>query len=127
MDQGLAGSWLLRWSARRRWVRGHWQPVHTVALSIACFASAQAAGGSGFIAAFVGGLLFGALVTRHKDSLLRAAESTGEVFALAKDSKTSNGFWGSNNSVSNMADVRNMFNSWALQIRTGLEHVTGKE
>lgn len=52
---------------------------------------------------------------------------TGEVLALAKDSRSSNSFWGSNNSVSNMADVRHMFNSWALQIRSGLEHVTGKE
>ena len=52
---------------------------------------------------------------------------TGEVLALAKDSKSSNSYWGANNSVSNMADVRNMFNSWAIQIRNGLEHVTGKE
>lgn len=78
----LIGSKLLHLSARRGWVRGNWQPVHTVALALSCFATAQTLGGSGFIAAFVGGLLFGALVTRHKEALLRAAESTGEVFAL---------------------------------------------
>lgn len=78
----LAGSWLLRWSARRHWVRGNWQPVHTVALALACYASAQWLGGSGFIAAFGGGLLFGALVTRHKEGLLIAAESAGEVLGM---------------------------------------------
>ena len=51
---------------------------------------------------------------------------TGEVLALAKDSRSSNGFWGANNSVSNMADVRRMFNSWAIQIRNALETVTGR-
>ena len=38
--------------------------------------------GSGFIGAFVGGLLFGGLVKRHKRNLLRAAEGTAETFAL---------------------------------------------
>jgi hypothetical protein len=43
-----------------------------------------------------------------------------------KDSKSSNGVWGSNNSVSNLSDVRRMFSSWALQIRGGLDKVHGK-
>ncbi len=78
----LAMSWLLRLSARQGWIGGHWRPIHMVAMALACFSLAQAAGGSGFIAAFVGGLLFGALVTRHKADLLRAAEGTGETFSL---------------------------------------------
>lgn len=51
---------------------------------------------------------------------------TGEVLGIMKDSKSSTGVWGANNSVSNMADVRHMFNSWALQIRNGLDRVHGK-
>ena len=40
-----------------------------VALAVACFALAQVLGGSGFIAAFVGGLLFGAIAKEHKQRL----------------------------------------------------------
>ncbi|MEP5567716.1 MAG: DUF3313 family protein [Halioglobus sp.] len=52
---------------------------------------------------------------------------TGEVLALIKDSRASNGHWGLNNSVSNKADVQRMFNSWAMQINSSLAKVTGKE
>jgi NhaP-type Na+/H+ or K+/H+ antiporter len=78
----LAMGWLLRYSARLGWIGGHWRPIHSVAMALALFSVAQAAGGSGFIAAFVGGLLFGGLVKRHKRNLLRAAEGTAETFSL---------------------------------------------
>lgn len=52
---------------------------------------------------------------------------TGEVLGLAKDSRSSNSYWGQNNSVSNMAEVRRMFDSWAIQIRDGLDRVHGKK
>ena len=52
---------------------------------------------------------------------------TGEVLGLAKDSRSSNSYWGANNSVSNMADVRRMFTSWAIAIRDGLDRVHGKK
>mgnify|MGYP001824155530 CR=1 FL=1 len=52
---------------------------------------------------------------------------TGEVLGLAKDSGSSNSYWGQNNSVSNMAEVRRMFDSWAIQIRDGLDRVHGKK
>ena len=51
---------------------------------------------------------------------------TGEVLGLAKDSRSSNSYWGANNSVSNKADVRRMFTSWAIGIREGLDRVHGK-
>jgi NhaP-type Na+/H+ or K+/H+ antiporter len=51
-------------------------------LAVGCFATAQVLGGSGFIAAFVGGLLFGALTKDFHETLLRAAEGTGDTFAL---------------------------------------------
>ena len=47
-----------------------------------CFGTAQALGGSGFIASFVGGLLFGGLAGEHKEKFLLAAEGTGGVFGL---------------------------------------------
>ena len=49
---------------------------------------------------------------------------TGEVLALFKDSRATQNNWGANNSVTNMADVKRLFNSWAIQINDGLEKVT---
>jgi len=53
-----------------------------VALALACFATAQALGGSGFIASFVGGLLFGVRLKDYRERLLHAAEGTGDTFSL---------------------------------------------
>lgn len=61
-----------------------------------------------------------AVVVAYADS------QTGEVLGLAKDSRSSSSNWGANNSVSNMSDVRQMFNSWAIQIRKGLDTAHGR-
>lgn len=53
-----------------------------MALAVVCFAAAQWFGGSGFIASFVGGLLFGSLAKSHKHQLLLGAEGTGDTVAL---------------------------------------------
>ena len=52
---------------------------------------------------------------------------SGEVLGIMKDSRSSNTNWGRNNSVSNMSDVRSMFNSWAVTIRSGLDNVHGRD
>ncbi len=74
--------WLLRLGKRHGWISHTWSQVPIVALAFACFATAQALGGSGFIASFVGGLFFGARLREHREELLRAAEGTGDIFAL---------------------------------------------
>ena len=71
---------ILRFAERRGWIGEHWQEVPIVALAAACFGAAQAAGGSGFIACFVGGLLLSGLRQRHKEELLRGAVAAGEGF-----------------------------------------------
>ena len=53
-----------------------------IALSLSCFGLAQWLGGSGFIASFVGGMTFGALVRKDKETVLEAAEGTGDTLAL---------------------------------------------
>jgi NhaP-type Na+/H+ or K+/H+ antiporter len=73
---------LLGYAARHHWLTPTWLQIPVVALALTCFATAQALGGSGFIASFVGGLLFGALARQHREMLLRAAEGTGDTFAL---------------------------------------------
>ncbi len=83
---GLVLTWLtvrmLRFAAAKGWISEHWEEVPIVALAAACFAAAQAIGGSGFIACFVGGLLLSGLRPAHKQELLRGAVGTGEALAL---------------------------------------------
>ena len=49
---------------------------------MASFGMAQAAGGSGLIACFVGGLTFGGLVKREKELLFERAEGSANLLAL---------------------------------------------
>jgi sodium/hydrogen antiporter len=83
---GLALTWLavrtLRFAQGQGWISEHWEEVPIVALAAACFAAAQAIGGSGFIACFVGGLLLSSLRPAHKEKLLSGAVATGEALAL---------------------------------------------
>jgi NhaP-type Na+/H+ or K+/H+ antiporter len=78
----LAGTWLLNRCERRGWITTTWRQLPVVALAFSCFAAAQELGGSGFIAAFGGGLLFGLLAKQEKQRLLPAAEGTGDTLAL---------------------------------------------
>ena len=72
---------ILRAAARQQWLSEHWFHIPVVALAALCFAAAQALGGSGFIACFVGGLLFGYLHD-HPKEIIGGAASTGEVLAM---------------------------------------------
>jgi NhaP-type Na+/H+ or K+/H+ antiporter len=73
---------ILRLASRVGWTSKHWLHIPVVALAALCFTAAQALGGSGFIACFVGGLLFGFLERQRRLDLLGGAASTGEVLAL---------------------------------------------
>jgi NhaP-type Na+/H+ or K+/H+ antiporter len=72
---------LLSFSARHHWITKTWLQLPVVGLALTCFAAAQLLGGSGFVASFTGGLLFGYLTKQHGETLLRAAEGTGDTFA----------------------------------------------
>jgi NhaP-type Na+/H+ or K+/H+ antiporter len=67
------GAKAFKWCLEKGWVTAIWRQVIVVALAIACFALAQSLHGSGYIAAFVGGLLFG---------YIAKAEGVGETLAL---------------------------------------------
>jgi NhaP-type Na+/H+ or K+/H+ antiporter len=73
---------LLRLCQRLGWLASTWINVTVVAVAFACFGSAQALGGSGFIASFAGGMLFGGLLRPYRQRLLGAAEGIGDTFAL---------------------------------------------
>lgn len=76
------GSWLLGICAKRGWVTEVWIQVTIVALAVSCFALAQSLHGSGYIAAFSGGMLFGHLAGKHKHDLLLSPEAIGDTLAL---------------------------------------------
>ena len=78
----IIGSMLIRQFARLGWVTESWRQIPVIALALICFSLAQLLGGSGFIACFVGGLLFGSIAREHKHGLLLAAEGTGDTLAL---------------------------------------------
>ena len=76
------GAWALRWCHAQGWVTEIWKQVTVVALAIACFTVAQSLHGSGYIAAFTGGLLFGFRAKDATHRLVLAAEGVGETLAL---------------------------------------------
>ena len=78
----LVGVRLLTFFARRGWLSETWRQLTVPALAMMCYALSQWLGGSGFIACFVGGLLFGGIEGHHKHKLLLAAEGTGDTLAL---------------------------------------------
>jgi NhaP-type Na+/H+ or K+/H+ antiporter len=81
---GLAaiGAWLMRRCSERGWITEIWQQVTVVGIAIACFTVAQSLHGSGYIAAFVGGIVFGYKAKEETHKLVLAAEGTGEALAL---------------------------------------------
>ncbi|MEM1368971.1 MAG: cation:proton antiporter [Cyanobacteria bacterium P01_H01_bin.15] len=78
----VIGSQLQKKMARGKWQTGAWQLVSVAALAIACFSTSQVLGGSGFIASFTGGLIFGNAANSVKDELLSSAEAAGDTLSL---------------------------------------------
>lgn len=78
----LAGALLLRLCLSLGWVTEVWMQVTVPALALACFSLAQELHGSGYIAAFTGGLLFGYLLKERKHKFVVAAEGIGETLAM---------------------------------------------
>ena len=76
------GTWLLKACMQQGWVTKVWVQITPVALAIACFTVAQSLHGSGYIAAFTGGLLFGYVAKESTHTLVHAAEGIGETLAL---------------------------------------------
>ncbi len=76
------GARLLEFCAARGWLTEIWKQLPVVAMAIACFSAAQALHGSGFIAAFAGGMYFGWRAKEHRHALLLSAEGAGDTFAL---------------------------------------------
>jgi NhaP-type Na+/H+ or K+/H+ antiporter len=79
---GTLGSLALMFCSRRQWISGTWLQTPVFGLALFCFAAAQFLGGSGFIACFIAGLVFGGLCKKHKKDDLAAAEAGGDLMAM---------------------------------------------
>ena len=83
---GLGMTWvgglIVMFCDRRKWITETWGQLLVITLAIGCFAVAQSLHGSGYIAAFTGGLLFGFLAKEETHELVLAAEGVGEIFAM---------------------------------------------
>jgi NhaP-type Na+/H+ or K+/H+ antiporter len=73
---------VMRFSARRNWFTKVWSQIPVVTLALGCFATAQTLHGSGYIAAFVGGLLFGYFAEERTHKLVLAGEGISELLAM---------------------------------------------
>ena len=69
------------WCYQRGWISDAWLQITPVALAIGCFAVAQSLHGSGYIAAFSGGILFG-YMAKDIHKLVHTSEGIGETLAL---------------------------------------------
>jgi NhaP-type Na+/H+ or K+/H+ antiporter len=76
------GGWLMRICWKRGWITKIWMHVSVVSLALSAFAIAQSLHGSGYIAAFTGGMLFGFLAKEDTHEMLLAAEVDGEILAM---------------------------------------------
>lgn len=82
LSLAFVGTNILHFCMKKGWVTEIWVQVTVIGLAIASFAAAQSLHGSGYIAAFTGGMLFGYLAKEHTHKLVLAAEGTGETLAL---------------------------------------------
>ena len=78
----VIAAWLIKLCANQGWVTDTWRQLTVIGLAVTIFVLAQILGGSGFIACFAGGMLFGAIAKQHKPKFLFAAEGTGDTMAL---------------------------------------------
>ncbi|MFV1999182.1 MAG: cation:proton antiporter [Acidimicrobiia bacterium] len=83
---GLGIGWLggraVRFAFDRGWMSRGWRQVSVVFFALLCFAVADPIGGSGFIAAFVGGLTFGAQVRREYPDICDFSEGVAHILTM---------------------------------------------
>jgi NhaP-type Na+/H+ or K+/H+ antiporter len=83
---GIVVGWLggkaMKLAYSRGWMTREWRQVTVVSLAILCFVLADPVGGSGFIAAFVGGLVFGKVVRSEYPDICNFSEGVGHLLTM---------------------------------------------
>ena len=79
---GVLGAWLVGRGTASGWMSPAYQKIGTVALALATFAATQIMGGSGFVAAFVAGMVFAARIRTEGKGLFEFAEHEAGALVL---------------------------------------------
>jgi NhaP-type Na+/H+ or K+/H+ antiporter len=79
---GQLGGWLFATAVKRGWTSATGQQIGNLALALCAFFAAKALGGNGFIAAFVGGLLFGHSTRERLHLAVEFTETSGTLLSL---------------------------------------------
>ena len=83
---GIVVGWLggkaVKVAYSRGWMTREWRQVTVVSLAVLCFFVADPVGGSGFIAAFVGGLLFGKMVRSDYPDICNFSEGIAHLLTM---------------------------------------------
>lgn len=80
---GLLGGWVIGASRKRGWMSDTWAQLATLAIALMCFQVGEHLHGSGFVAAFAGGLAF-AFAARHVGSHpdMHVSAAAGQLLEL---------------------------------------------
>jgi NhaP-type Na+/H+ or K+/H+ antiporter len=79
---GAVGGWVLRRAAQRNWALPSFEELSALALAILAWSSAEEAGGSGLVAAFVAGLAFGLAARELAPEAIAFSEDLGQLLSL---------------------------------------------
>ena len=80
---GLVGGLLIRIAYQRGWTQAGSRRFAALALALIAFLVAEEAGGNAFVAAFIGGLVFGATAKEHASEATELTELVGSLLSLA--------------------------------------------
>jgi len=79
---GIGGGWLILKARNKDWITPDFQRIAFLAMAILTFLIADELGGSGFIAAFIGGLALGYIVKDAGEILIDFSETEGQLLNL---------------------------------------------
>jgi NhaP-type Na+/H+ or K+/H+ antiporter len=79
---GLLGGWLFATAVKRGWTSATGEQIGNLALAMSAFWMAKALGGNGFVAAFVGGILFGHATRERLHVATEFTETAGTLLSL---------------------------------------------
>lgn len=79
---GYTGAIAINKASARGWMTQPFEGIAILSVAAIAFAGAELIGGNGFIAAFVGGLVFGATIGEKCDFLLEFMETEGQFLTL---------------------------------------------
>ncbi|MDT5283723.1 MAG: sodium/hydrogen antiporter [Mycobacterium sp.] len=80
---GVIGGLVIAWSRHHGWMSDTWAQLATLALALVCFEVGERLHGSGFVAAFAGGLAYSMMVRRsNRDMPTQVSDAAGQLLEL---------------------------------------------